>query len=87
MPEYTVVIRNHAYQPATLQVPAGTKFKLLVRNEDAAPSEFERNDFNRGQIVLPGTASTVYVEPLDKDRYAFFDDFHHATGNGVLVAE
>lgn len=87
MPEYTLVIRNHAYQPATLQVPAGTKFKLLVRNEDSTPSEFESNDFNREQIVLPGSTSTVYVGPLDKGRYAFFDDFHRATGNGVLVAE
>jgi len=87
MPEYALVIRNHAYQPATLQVPANTKFKLLVRNEDATPSEFESNDFNREQIVLPGTMTTVYVGPLDKGRYSFFDDFHRATGNGVLVAQ
>ncbi len=37
--------------------------------------------------MLPGSTSTVYVGPLDKGRYAFFDDFHRATGNGVLVAE
>ena len=87
VPEYTLVIRNHTYQPATLQVPANTKFKLLVRNEDATPSEFESNDFNREQIVLPGTTTAVFVGPLDKGRYTFFDDFHRATGNGVLVAQ
>ncbi len=86
VPEYTLVIRNHAYQPATLQVPANTKFKLLVRNEDATPSEFESNDFNREQIVLPGTTATVFVGPLDEGRYTFFDDFHRATGNGALIA-
>lgn len=87
VPEFTLVIRNHAYQPASLQVPANTKFKLRVRNEDTTPSEFESNDFNREQIVLPGTTATVFVGPLDKGRYTFFDDFHRATGNGVLVAE
>lgn len=87
IPQYKLVIRNHVYQPATLQVPAGTKFKLLVQNEDVTPSEFESNDFNREQIVLPGTTTTVYVGPLDQGRYTFFDDFHRATGNGVLVAK
>ena len=87
VPEYTLVIRNHAYQPSTLKVPANTKFKLLVRNEDAMPSEFESNDFNREQIVLPGTTATVFVGPLDRGSYTFFDDFHRATGNGVLVAQ
>ncbi|MDE2085591.1 MAG: cupredoxin domain-containing protein [Xanthomonadaceae bacterium] len=87
LPEYTLVIRGHAYQPATLQVPANTKFKLHVRNEDAVPSEFESNDFNREQIVLPGSIATVYIGPLDKGRYTFFDDFHRDSGRGVLIAQ
>lgn len=87
MPEYTLVIRGHAYQPVALQVPANTKFKLLVRNEDTVPSEFESNDFNREQIVLPGTTATVYIGPLDKGRYTFYDDFHRDSGRGVLIAQ
>lgn len=87
LPEYTLVIHGHVYQPNALQVPAHTKFKLLVRNEDAVPSEFESNDFNREQIVLPGTTATVYVGPLDKGRYTFFDDFHRDSGRGVLIAQ
>ena len=87
VPKFTLVIRNHTYQPTTLKVPANTKFKLLVRNEDATPSEFESNDFNREQIVLPGTTAVVFVGPLDRGSYTFFDDFHRATGNGVLVVQ
>jgi len=87
MPAYTLVIHGHTYRPSSLQVPANTKFKLLVRNEDPVPSEFESNDFNREQIVLPGTTATVYVGPLDKGRYTFFDDFHRDSGRGVLVAQ
>lgn len=87
LPEYTLVIHGHSYQPAALQVPAHTKFKLLVRNEDTVPSEFESNDFNREQIVLPGTTATVYIGPLDKGRYTFYDDFHRDSGRGVLIAQ
>jgi len=87
MPEYTLVIQGHMYRPSSLQVPANTKFKLLVHNVDSVPSEFESNDFNREQIVLPGTTATVYVGPLDKGRYIFFDDFHRDSGRGVLIAQ
>ncbi|MDE2087717.1 MAG: cupredoxin domain-containing protein [Xanthomonadaceae bacterium] len=87
LPEYTLVIHDHAYLPATLRVPANTQFKLHVRNEDTVPSEFESNDFNREQIVLPGTTATVYIGPLDKGRYTFFDDFHRGSGHGVLIVQ
>lgn len=85
--EYTLVIRGNAYVPSSLQVPAGTSLKLHVRNENSTPSEFESNDFNREQIVLPGTTATVYVGPLDKGRYTFFDDFHRDNGHGVLIVQ
>lgn len=85
--EFTLVIHGNAYVPATLQVPAGTSLKLHVRNENSTPSEFESNDFNREQIVLPGTTATIYVGPLDKGRYTFFDDFHRDNGHGVLIAQ
>jgi heme/copper-type cytochrome/quinol oxidase subunit 2 len=87
MPEYKLVIRNHQFTPSTLTVPANTKFKVLVTNQDSTPSEFESNDFSREKIVLPGTTVTVFIGPLDKGHYKFFDDFHQSTGNGVLIVE
>jgi len=86
VPEYKLVIRNHTYQPATLKVPANAKFKLLVSNEDATPSEFESNDFNREQIVLRHNGDRLR-RPAGSRGYTFFDDFHRATGNGVLVVQ
>ena len=87
MPQYTLTIKDHKFQPAQLTVPAGTKFKVLVRNQDPTPSEFESNDFNREKIVLPGSQITVYIGPLDKGHYKFFDDFHQDTGQGVLIVQ
>jgi|SRR5579885_3283765 len=87
MPEYKLVIRNHRFTPSTLKAPANTKFKVLVTNQDSTPSEFESNDFSREKIVLPGSTVTVFIGPLGKGQYRFFDDFHQSTGNGVLIVE
>ena len=87
MPEFALTIQNHRFEPTTLKVPANTKFKLRVTNKDSTPSEFESNERKREKIVLPGSTVTVFVGPLDKGTYKFFDDFHQDTGQGVLIAE
>lgn len=87
LPEYTLVVKNHVYQPSEIKVPAGTKFKLIVRNEDATPEEFESTDFNREKIVLPNSTITVFVGPLRAGNYGFFGDFHQDTAKGRLIAE
>ncbi|WP_062538036.1 cupredoxin domain-containing protein [Mizugakiibacter sediminis] len=87
VPEYKLVIKDHKFQPVELKVPADTKIKLVVTNQDPTPSEFESNEFNREKIVLPNSTVTVFVGPLAKGRYKFFDDFHQDTGNGVLIVE
>ncbi|TAL90276.1 MAG: cupredoxin domain-containing protein [Rhodanobacter sp.] len=87
LPYYKLTIKNHVYQPSELKVPAGIKFKLLVRNEDATPEEFESTDFNREKIVLPNGTITIFVGPLRAGNYRFFGDFHQATAQGRLIAE
>jgi len=87
MPVYKLVIKDHKFQPGELTVPANTKFKVLVSNQDSTPSEFESNEFNREKIVLPNSQITVFIGPLDKGNYKFFDDFHQDTGNGVLIVQ
>lgn len=85
-PEFHLVLQNHKFEPATLKVPANTKFKVLVTNRNTTPSEFESSDFNREKIVLPNSTITVFIGPLGKGTYKFFDDFNQAT-TGTLVAE
>ncbi len=87
MPEFTIAIKNHMFEPSKLTVPAGTKFKLLVVNRDSTPSEFESNEFNREKIVMPNSTTPVFIGPLDAGQYKFFDDFHRDTGNGVLIVQ
>ncbi|MGH8124812.1 MAG: cupredoxin domain-containing protein [Rhodanobacteraceae bacterium] len=85
-PAYHLTLQNHKFVPATLKVPANTEFKVLVTNRNPTPSEFESTDFNREKIVLPDSTIAVFIGPLDKGTYKFFDDFDHAT-TGVLIVE
>lgn len=84
--EYTIKIKNHRFMPAQLTVPANTKIKLLVVNEDATPEEFESHELNREKIVTGKGKITVLVGPLKPGRYPFFGEFHMKTAQGVLIA-
>jgi hypothetical protein len=82
----TITIRDHAFVPAEVKIPAGAKVELMIRNEQTVPAEFESASLHREKVVSPGSAVSVYVGPLSPGRYEFFDDFHPAT-RGVVVAE
>ena len=87
VPEFTLAIQDHRYQPAELKVPADTKVRIKVVNRDSTPEEFESVDFNREKIVMPNSSITVFVGPLQAGRYRFFGDFHQDTAQGTLVVE
>jgi len=81
-----LVIRDHKFVPERLEVPAGTKFKLVVKNEGDSASEFESFELNREKVVNAGQEITVFLGPLNPGEYEFIDDFHQET-KGVLVAK
>ena len=85
-PEVKLTLRNHRFVPSELVIPANTKVKLRVINEDATPEEFESHELNREKIVTGKATITVYVGPLKPGRYPFFGDFHQDTAQGTLIA-
>jgi hypothetical protein len=86
-PEIKLVIRNHRFVPTELVVPANTKIKLMVVNEDPTPEEFESHQLNREKVVTGRGTIPVYVGPLKPGRYPFFGDFHSDTAQGALIAK
>jgi plastocyanin len=84
-PGVVIAIENHQFVPGTLEIPAGTKVKITVRNRDKTTSEFESVDFHREKVVQPGAEITLFVGPLDPGRYEFFDDFHPDTRGHLIV--
>jgi hypothetical protein len=86
-PQFTLVIKEHRFAPAELQIPAGVKVKLMIKNEDSTPEEFESRELHREKVVPPGQQILVIVGPLDAGTYPFFGDFHHETAQGKLIAK
>jgi len=82
-----LIIRDHKYEPEELTIPANTKVRLIVKNMDSTPEEFESFDLNREKVVAAGGQIEVFVGPLDPGRYEFFGDFHQDTARGHLVAQ
>lgn len=86
-PVFNLTIRDHRFEPAELQIPAGTKVKLLIKNLDSTPEEFESNELHREKVVPPGQEVTVFIGPLDPGTYPFFGDFNPKTALGKIVAK
>ncbi|BCK88453.1 hypothetical protein MIZ01_2257 [Sideroxyarcus emersonii] len=84
---YTLVIREHRFQPAELSVPAGAKIKLQIENQDATAEEFDSYALNREKVVTGHGSATLYIGPLNPGRYPFMGEFNQATAQGVIVAE
>jgi hypothetical protein len=85
--EVRLAIREHKFVPEEITVPARTKVKLLIENQDATAEEFESYELNREKVVPPKEQVTVYVGPLDPGRYPFFGDFNKDSAKGVLIAK
>ena len=75
------------FEPAQLLVPAGAAFKVTVTNAEKTPIEFESFELHRERVVQPGDTITVYIPALSPGTYKFFDDFHHDTPEGEIVAQ
>ncbi|HEY7578213.1 MAG TPA: cupredoxin domain-containing protein [Acetobacteraceae bacterium] len=85
-PTANLTIHNRAFEPTELNVPAGQKIELHVRNQDAAASEFESAELHREKVVPAGQEVVVNLGPLRAGRYEFFDDFN-PKARGHIIAK
>ena len=86
-PEFTIIIKDHKFEPEVLRVPAGVKIKLIVHNQDPTPEEFESFELNREKIIGGGRKATIYIGPLKPGEYPFFGEFNMDTALGTIIAE
>jgi hypothetical protein len=86
-PEFSLVIREHRFEPSELKVPAGKKVKLIVDNQDASAEEFESHALNREKVIPGKSKATIFIGPLKQGRYPFVGEFNEKTAKGVIIAE
>ena len=87
MPSVNLLIRDGRFIPATLEVPANTKFRLLIKNEGPGAEEFESIELRKEKVLAAGASSFLIFQPLKPGTYKFFGDFHPDTAQGQLVAK
>ncbi len=86
-PVFEITIKDHKFSPATVEVPAKQKVKLVIKNQDATPEEFESHDLNREKVIAGNSEGVVFVGPLDVGEYKFFGEFNEKTAQGKLVVK
>ena len=85
--DFTLTIKDHQFSPTQLEIPANKKVKLIVRNADPTPEEFESTELHREKVIPGGTEGIVYIGPLTPGTYEFFGDFNPKTARGHLIAK
>ena len=85
--EFTLTLRKHRFVPAQLTIPANTKVKLLIVNEDSTPEEFESHDLKREKVIAGKSQATISIGPLKPGTYKFVGEFHEVTAQGEIVAK
>jgi plastocyanin domain-containing protein len=84
---YTLVIKDHRFEPTEIAIPAGQKIALTIKNNDPTPEEFESTELRREKVVPGREEIIVYIGPLKPGTYEFFGDFNPKTARGHIVAK
>jgi Cupredoxin-like domain len=82
-----LVARDGKFEPLTLEVPAGKRFKIEISNEGKGPMEFESRDLKQERVLAAGAKSSVVINPLKPGTYTFFDEYHLDAPKGRIVAK
>ena len=87
LPTLNLVIRDGRFVPATIEAPANTKFRLLIKNEGPGAEEFESTELRKEKVLAPGASSFLIFMPLKPGSYPFFGDFHPRTAQVRIVVK
>ncbi len=84
---FKLKIKGHLFFPSELEIPANTKVKLSISNEDNTPEEFESYELNREKVIPGKSKATVFIGPLKPGEYPFFGEFYPKTAQGKVVVK
>lgn len=82
-----IQIEKGRFNPSTIKIPANTKVKLIVKNLDDTPEEFESHDLNREIYINANSQASFYIGPLEKGQYQFEGEFSPETAQGVVIVQ
>jgi hypothetical protein len=83
----TIEFHDGKISPLQIEVPANTRFKIVIHNTGKTASEFESHRLHKEKVVAAGRTISVEVHPLAPGKYDFFDDFHEGAPRGAVIAK
>jgi len=86
-PVVEIEIRDHLFYPSTVEVPANTKVKLLIKNLDSTPEEFESYPLNREKVIGGNSKVIIFIGPVGPGEYPFFGEFYPNTAQGIILVK
>jgi hypothetical protein len=86
-PIIEIEIRDHLFIPSQVEIPADTKVKLVVKNLDPTPEEFESYELNREKVISGNSQTVIFIGPLPPGEYPFFGEFNPETAQGKVVVK
>jgi len=86
-PAFEIELKDGVVTPLQLEVPAKSRFKLVLKNRGQGPAEFESLELHKEVVVAPGATATLVIRTLDPGEYKFFDDFQPGAPAAVLIAK
>ena len=87
LPTYELEVRDGVFSPPRIEVAAGQRFKIIVKNVGTGPIEFESTPLRVEKVLSPGAQSFVVIHPLKPGRYPFFDEFRMDLPEGEIIAQ
>ena len=87
MPVFSIRALGGILEPATIEVPAGIRFKIEIENEGSDPVEFESTELHLEKVLAGGAKSYLVINGLKPGTYTFFDDFHPDTGKVQVIVK
>ncbi|MEB0121552.1 cupredoxin domain-containing protein [Pseudomonas sp. CCI1.2] len=87
LPSYELILRDGHFTPALLEVPAGERFKITLKNLGQGPAEFESTPLRVEKVLSAGVTTFVVIHPLRPGHYPFFDEFNPQLPEGGILAK
>ncbi len=87
LPSYSLTAAKGRFQPETINVPAGQRFRIVITNNGPGPEEFESLELHKETVLAPGVTRSLVFAPLKPGVYRFFGEFHPDTARGQIVVK
>jgi hypothetical protein len=85
--EVKIILKEHRFIPEIIEVPADTKIRLVIENQDDTIEEFDSIDLKREKMIAGNSSAAIILAPLAAGEYQFCGEFNSETAKGKLVVK